>query len=53
MTLAHVAWLKNEGGLPPEDNLCPLLQSQAEGGEWLVRRVTDRLMRMVRGEVAW
>lgn len=47
MALAHVVWLKDEGGLPPEDDLCPLL-SGAEGAQWLVRRVTDRLMRMVR-----
>eukprot|EP00903_Cladosiphon_okamuranus_P011333 g10683.t1 len=47
MALAHVVWLKDEGGLPPEDDLCPLL-SQPEGGHWLVRRVTDRLMRMGR-----
>lgn len=49
MALAHVAWLKDEGGLPPEDNLCQQLQSPAEGAEWLVIRVTDRMMRMVRG----
>eukprot|EP00752_Nemacystus_decipiens_P003549 g3275.t1 len=47
MALVHVAWLKDEGGLPPEDDLCPLL-SGAEGAQWLVRRVTDRLMRMGR-----
>lgn len=47
MALAHVSWLKDEGGLPPESDLCPVL-CQAEGAEWLVRRVTDRLMRMVR-----
>lgn len=48
MTLAHVAWLGGEGGLPPEEDLCPLL-SHAEGAQYLVRSVTDRLMRMVRG----
>lgn len=57
MALAHVKWLRDEGGLPPEDDLCAALRggvgasSGGEGGgegEWLVRRVTDRLMRMVR-----
>lgn len=52
MGLAHVSWLKDEGGLPPDDGLCPVL-CQAEGAEWLVRRVTDRLMRMVRESAAW
>ncbi|CAM9569282.1 unnamed protein product [Laminaria digitata] len=45
MALAHVAWLK-EGGLPPEDDLCE--QCRAENGDWFVRRVNDRLVRMDR-----
>ncbi|CAM9566377.1 unnamed protein product, partial [Ectocarpus sp. 13 AM-2016] len=47
MALAHVSWLEEDGGLPSGDSLCPVLR-QAEGSEWLARRVTDRLMRMGR-----